>query len=271
MDAETIPFNKPYVTGKELHYIAQSVTLGNIAADGHFTKACNKLICDTFDLRSSLMVTSCTSALEMAAILCNIELGDEVILPSYTFVSTANAFVRAGAKPIFADISPDTLNIDETKIAELITPRTKAIVPVHYAGISCEMDTIMDLAAQHDIRVVEDAAQAMHSYYKGRALGSIGDLSTFSYHETKNYVCGEGGTLGINDPELQTRAEIIRDKGTNRQQFFRGAVDKYTWVDTGSSYALSEISCAFLRIRREQYMKLPFSSGAQPLSESVSH
>ena len=238
MDETSIPFNKPYVAGKELYYIAQSISFGNISADGRFTKACNELLCERFNLGSSLMVTSCTSALEMAAILCNAEPGDEVILPSYTFVSTANAFVRAGMKPVFVDIRPDTLNMNETQIENAITNRTKAIVPVHYAGVACEMDTITGIADRHGIYVVEDAAQGMHAYYKGRALGSIGHMGTYSYHETKNYVCGEGGTLTINHPELKTRAEIIRDKGTNRQQFFRGAVDKYTWVDVGSSYVL---------------------------------
>ncbi|MGI9467110.1 MAG: dTDP-4-amino-4,6-dideoxygalactose transaminase [Rubripirellula sp.] len=251
MDETSIPFNKPYVAGKELYYIAQSISFGNISADGRFTKACNELLCARFNLGSSLMVTSCTSALEMAAILCDVEPGDEVILPSYTFVSTANAFVRAGVKPVFVDIRPDTLNMDETQIENAITSRTKAIVPVHYAGVACEMDTITDIAERHGIYVVEDAAQGMHAYYKGRALGSIGHMGTYSYHETKNYVCGEGGTLTINHPELQTRAEIIRDKGTNRQQFFRGAVDKYTWVDIGSSYVLSELSCAFLYAQLE--------------------
>ncbi len=251
MDETSIPFNKPYVAGKELYYIAQSISFGNISADGRFTKACNELLCERFNLGSSLMVTSCTSALEMAAILCDVEPGDEVILPSYTFVSTANAFVRAGVKPVFVDIRPDTLNMDETQIENAITSRTKAIVPVHYAGVACEMDTITDIAERHGIYVVEDAAQGMHAYYKGRALGSIGHMGTYSYHETKNYVCGEGGTLTINHPELQTRAEIIRDKGTNRQQFFRGAVDKYTWVDIGSSYVLSELSCAFLYAQLE--------------------
>ena len=251
MDEQNIPFNKPYVAGKELYYIAQSISFGNISADGRFTQACNEFLCRKFNLGSSLMVTSCTSALEMAAILCNLEPGDEIILPSYTFVSTANAFVRAGAKPVFVDVRPDTLNLDETQIENAITDRTKAIVPVHYAGVACEMDTIMEIADRHGLYVVEDAAQGMHAYYKGRALGSIGQMGAYSYHETKNYVCGEGGTLCINHPELQTRAEIIRDKGTNRQQFFRGAVDKYTWVDVGSSYVLSELSCAVLYAQLE--------------------
>ena len=251
MEETSIPFNKPYVAGKELYYIAQSISFGNISADGRFTKACNEFLRERFNLGSSLMVTSCTSALEMAAILCDVEPGDEVILPSYTFVSTANAFVRAGVKPVFVDVRPDTLNIDETQIESAITSRTKAIVPVHYAGVACEMDTITEIADRHGIYVVEDAAQGVHAYYKGRALGSIGHMGAYSYHETKNYVCGEGGTLCINHSELQTRAEIVRDKGTNRQQFFRGAVDKYTWVDTGSSYALSELSCAFLYAQLE--------------------
>ena len=187
----------------------------------------------------------------MAAILCDVEPGDEVILPSYTFVSTANASVRTGVKPGFVDVRPDTLNMDEKQIENAITSRTKAIVPVHYAGVACEMDTITEIADRHGIYVVEDAAQGMHAYYKGRALGSIGHMGTYSYHETKNYVCGEGGTVTINHPELTTRAEIIRDKGTNRQQFFRDAVDKYTWVDVGSSYVLSELSCEFLYAQLE--------------------
>lgn len=251
MDETSIPFNKPFVAGKELYYIAQSISFGNIAADGHFTKACNRLLCERFDLGNSLMVTSCTSALEIAAILCDIEPGDEVILPSYTFVSTANAFVRAGATPVFVDIRTDTLNMDETLLEQAITTRTKAIVPVHYAGVACEMDSIMEIAERHNVLVVEDAAQGVHAYYRGKALGSIGHLGAYSYHETKNYICGEGGTLCINDAKFESRAEIIRDKGTNRQQFFRGAVDKYTWVDVGSSYVLSELSCAFLYAQLE--------------------
>lgn len=251
MKHSEIPFNKPFIAGRELHYIAQSVAFGNIAADGHFTKACAHVLCDHFQIKRSLMVTSCTSALEMAAILCDLEPGDEVILPSYTFVSTASAFVREGATPVFVEIRPDTLNMDETAIERAITPRTKAIVPVHYAGVACEMDAIMQIADRHNLVVVEDAAQGVHAYYKGRALGSIGHLGTYSFHETKNYVCGEGGALCINDRRFEERAEIIRDKGTNRQKFFRGDVDKYTWVDIGSSYVLSELSCAFLYAQLE--------------------
>lgn len=251
MPHSEIPFNKPYIVGRELYYIAQSVSLGNIAAEGHFTKACAQLLCDQFHISRSLMVTSCTSALEMAAILCDLDPGDEVILPSYTFVSTANAFVREGATPVFVDVRPDTLNLDESAIEQAITPRTKAIVPVHYAGVACNMDAIMQIAERHNLIVVEDAAQGVHSYYGDRALGSIGHLGTYSFHETKNYVCGEGGALCINDERFIERAEIVRDKGTNRQKFFRGAVDKYTWVDVGSSYVLSELCCAFLYAQLE--------------------
>lgn len=253
MEPTEIPFNKPYIVGRELYYIAQSVSFGNIAADGHFTKACEEILCSQFELARCLMVTSCTSALEMAAILCDLQPGDEVILPSYTFVSTANAIVREGAKPVFVDIRPDTLNIDETAIEQAITPRTKAIIPVHYAGVACEMDTIMQIADQHNLVVIEDAAQGVHSYYKGKALGSIGHLGAYSFHETKNYVCGEGGALCVNDNRFEERAEIVRDKGTNRQKFFRGAVDKYSWVDIGSSYVLSELCCAFLYAQLEAF------------------
>lgn len=253
MSQTEIPFNKPFVAGRELYYIAQSVSLGNIAADGRFTKACEDFLREKFSIPRALMVTSCTSALEMAALLSELDPGDEVILPSYTFVSTANAFIRENVKPVFVDIRADTLNIDETAIQDAITPRTKAIVPVHYAGVACEMDSIMEIAARRNLLVIEDAAQSVHSYYKGRALGSIGNLGTYSFHETKNYVCGEGGALCINDEKLIERAEIIRDKGTNRQKFFRGAVDKYTWVDIGSSYALSELSCAFLYAQLEAF------------------
>jgi len=241
-----IPFNKPFIAGKELYYIAQAVTFGNISGDGHFTKACCQVLEERFGIHKTLLTPSCTAALEMAAILCDLGPGDEAILPSYTFVSTATAILRTGAKPVFVDIRPDTLNLDESLIEQAITPRTKAIFPVHYAGVGCEMDTIMAIARQHNLRVVEDAAQGVNAFYKDRALGSIGDLGTYSFHETKNYICGEGGALCINRPELVQRAEIIRDKGTNRKSFFRGEVDKYTWVDTGSSYVPSEIACAFL-------------------------
>jgi dTDP-4-amino-4,6-dideoxygalactose transaminase len=246
MSNEMIPFNKPFIAGKELYYIAQSVAYGNIAADGHFTKACSDLLCRRFGIPKTLLVPSCTAALEMAAMLCRLVPGDEVIVPSFTFVSTANAFVREGARPVFVDIRPDTLNIDETLIEDAITPRTKAISPVHYAGVGCEMDTIMEIAARHNLTVVEDAAQGVYARYKGRALGTIGHLGTYSFHETKNYICGEGGALCIRDEQFVKRAEIIRDKGTNRQQYFRGDVDKYTWVDVGSSYVISELCCAFL-------------------------
>ena len=241
-----IPFNKPYIAGKEFFYIGQAVALGNIGGDGHFTQQCSRLLEERFGIRKVLLTPSCTAALEMAAMLADLGPGDEVIVPSYTFVSTVNAFVRMGAKPVFVDIRPDTLNIDDRLIERAITPRTKAIFPVHYAGVACEMDNIMALAEKYNLFVVEDAAQAVNSFYDGRALGSIGHLGCYSFHETKNYVCGEGGALCINDPALIQRAEILRDKGTNRQQFYRGAVDKYTWVDVGSSYVPSEISSAFL-------------------------
>ena len=247
-----IPFNKPFVAGKELYYIAQAVTMGNLGGDGHFTKKCAELMQARFGIKKILMTPSCTASLEMAAQLCDVGPGDEVIMPSYTFVSTASAFVRMGAKPVFVDIRPDTLNIDETLIEEAITERTKAICVVHYAGVSCEMDRIMAIARGHNLKVVEDAAQGVNSWYNGRALGSIGDLGCYSFHETKNYICGEGGALCINNPDLIERAEIIRDKGTNRQRFFRGEVDKYTWVDVGSSYVLSEICSAFLYAQLEE-------------------
>jgi len=241
-----IPFNKPFIAGKELYYIAQAVTLGNIAGDGQFTKQCCRLLEERFGIHKVLLTPSCTSALEMAAMLCNLGPGDEVIVPSFTFVSTVNSFVRVGAKPVFVDIRPDTLNIDDGLIEDAITPRTKAIFPVHYAGVGCEMDRIMTIAEKNGLLVVEDAAQGVNAFYDGRALGSIGHLGCYSFHETKNYICGEGGALCVNDPALVRRAEIIRDKGTNRQEFFRGEVDKYTWVDVGSSYVPSEICSAFL-------------------------
>lgn len=249
---DQIPFNQPFVAGKELYYIAQAVTMGNLGGDGYFTKKCAQLMQERFRIPKILMTPSCTAALEMAAQLCDVGPGDEVIMPSYTFVSTASAFVRMGAKPVFVDIRPDTLNIDEALIEDAITQRTKAICVVHYAGVACEMDRIMAIARGHNLRVVEDAAQGVNSFYNGRALGSIGDLGCYSFHETKNYICGEGGALCINAPELIQRAEIIRDKGTNRQRFFRGEVDKYTWVDVGSSYVPSEICSAFLYAQLEE-------------------
>ena len=246
-----IPFNKPFVAGKELYYIARAVSLGNIGGDGHFTQQCCRLMEQRFGIHRVMMVPSCTAALEMAVMLCDPGPGDEVILPSFTFVSTANAVVRLGAKPVFVDIRPDTLNLDEELVEAAITPRTKVIFPVHYAGVSCEMNRIRAIAGKHGLRVIEDAAQGVNSWYDGRALGALSDLGTYSFHETKNYICGEGGALCVNDARLIERAEIIRDKGTNRQQFFRGQVDRYTWVDVGSSYVPSEICCAFLYAQLE--------------------
>jgi len=247
-----IPFNKPYMTGKELWYIAQAHALGNLAGDGSFTKKCNGWLESRTGAHKALLTHSCTAALEMAAILADIQPGDEVIMPSYTFVSTANAFVLRGGVPVFVDIRPDTLNLDETKIEAAITDKTRAIVPVHYAGVGCEMDTIMAIARKYGLMVIEDAAQGIMATYKGRPLGSIGHLGCLSFHETKNIISGEGGALLINDPELAERAEIIREKGTNRSQFFRGQVDKYTWVDVGSSYLPSELIAAFLWAQMEE-------------------
>jgi dTDP-4-amino-4,6-dideoxygalactose transaminase len=247
-----IPFNKPYMTGKELWYISQAHALGHLAGDGSFTKKCNAWLEARTGAHMALLTHSCTAALEMAAILADIQPGDEVVMPSYTFVSTANAFVLRGAVPVFVDIRPDTLNIDETQIESAITEKTKAIVPVHYSGVGCEMDTIMAIARKHDLLVIEDAAQGVMASYKGRPLGSIGHLGALSFHETKNVISGEGGALLVNDSRLAERAEIIREKGTNRSQFFRGQVDKYTWVDVGSSYLPSELIAAFLWAQMEE-------------------
>jgi len=247
-----ISFNKSFLAGNELKYIEQAVLSGQIKGDGPFTKKCNAWMEQKFNAKKILLTTSCTSALEMSVILCGVEAGDEIIMPSYTFVSTANAFVIRGAKPVFVDIRPDTLNIDETKIEAAITPKTKAIVPVHYAGVGCEMDTIMLIAKKHNLFVIEDAAQGVMAKYKGKYLGAIGDLGTYSFHETKNYSSGEGGAIVINNPDMIERAEIIREKGTNRSKFFRGEVDKYTWVDVGSSYLPSEIIAAFLLAQLEK-------------------
>ncbi|OGU00543.1 MAG: dTDP-4-amino-4,6-dideoxygalactose transaminase [Geobacteraceae bacterium GWB2_52_12] len=247
-----IPFNKPHMTGKELWYISQAHASGHLAGDGQFTKKCSAWLVQRTGSQRALLTHSCTAALEMAAILADVQPGDEVIMPSYTFVSTANAFVLRGATPVFVDIRPDTLNIDETRIEEAITPRTKVIVPVHYAGVSCEMDTIMEIARRHNLLVIEDAAQGIMSTYKGRPLGSIGHMAALSFHETKNIISGEGGALLINDPRFVERAEMIREKGTNRSQFFRGQVDKYTWVDVGSSYLPGEIVAAFLWAQMEE-------------------
>lgn len=246
-----IPFNKPYLSGNENHYIYQAVASGKISGDGLFTKRCHEFFETKFGFRKCLLTTSCTDALEMAAILINIEAGDEVIMPSYTFVSTSNAFVLRGAKIIFADSDLQNPNINVTELEALITPKTKAIVPVHYAGIACDMDAIMDLANKYNLFVIEDAAQAIDSYYTDKngitkPLGSIGHLSAFSFHETKNIMAGEGGMLVINDEQFIARAEIIREKGTNRSAFFRGEIDKYGWVDMGSSFLPSDIIAAFL-------------------------
>lgn len=241
-----IDFNRPHLTGKETHYIYQAVAEGKLSGNGAFTKKCQNYFEERYGFKKCLLTTSCTDALEMAAILCDIQLGDEVIVPSYTFVSSALAFVRAGAKIVFADSMAENPNIDAEKIEALITPRTKAIVPVHYAGVACDMDRIMEIADRHNILVVEDAAQAIDSFYKDRPLGSIGHLSAFSFHETKNIIAGEGGMLCINDERFIRRAEIIWEKGTNRTEFFRGEVNKYGWVDTGSSFLPSEVIAAFL-------------------------
>lgn len=243
---ETIPFNKPYMTGKELSNIEKAHANGHLAGDGTFTKYCSGWIEQRLGVVKTLLTHSCTGALEIAALLCELEPGDEVILPSYTFVSTANAFVLRGAVPVFVDIRPDTLNIDEKAIESAITPKTKVIVVVHYAGVACEMDRILDIARRHELIVIEDSAQGILSTYKGKPLGSLGQLSALSFHETKNIISGEGGALLINDPKYIQRAEIIREKGTNRSLFFRGAVDKYTWVDIGSSYLPGEVISAFL-------------------------
>lgn len=241
-----IPFNIPPVTGKEEEFMKQAIQNRKLSGDGPFTKKCSEWMESHFDTPKALLTTSCTHALEMAAILLDLEEGDEVIMPSYTFVSTANAFVLRGAKIVFVDIRPDTMNIDETLIEAAVTERTKAIVPVHYAGVSCEMDTIMEIAAKHDLIVIEDAAQGVMSTYNGKALGTIGHMGCYSFHETKNYSSGEGGALLINDARFIERAEIIREKGTNRSRFLRGQVDKYTWVDIGSSYLPSELNAAYL-------------------------
>lgn len=242
-----INFNVPPCVGTELGYVREAVE-GNhkICGDGPFTKRCQQWICERFSAQKCLLTTSGTSALEMAAWLCDLKPGDEVILPSFTFSSTATAFLPMGAKLVFVDVRPDTMNIDETKIEAAITSKTKVIVAVHYAGVACEMDTIMDIAHRHNLKVVEDAAQGVMSTYHGKALGTIGDMGCFSFHETKNYSMGEGGAIVLNDPSLNERAEIIREKGTNRSRFLRGQVDKYTWVEWGSSYLPSDINAAYL-------------------------
>lgn len=251
-----INFNEPPYIGKELEYVKIAIENKKICGDGQFTKLCNAWIEEKTGTSKALLTTSCTSALEMAAMLCDIRPGDEVIMPSFTFVSTANAFVLRGAKIVFVDIRPDTMNIDETLIEAAITPKTKAIVPVHYAGVACEMDKIMELAKRYNLKVIEDAAQGVSSYYKNRALGSIGDFGCYSFHETKNYSMGEGGAILIKNPESIERAEIIREKGTNRSRFFRGQVDKYTWVSEGSSYLPSDMNAAYLYAQLENEEKI---------------
>ena len=241
-----IPFNVPPYVGTELKYVKQAVENHKICGDGPFTKKCHTWLEENLPCQKALLTTSGTTALEMAAILCDLQPGDEVILPSFTFSTTATAFVLVGAKLVFVDVRPDTMNIDENKIEAAITDKTRVIVPVHYAGVACEMDTIMDIAKRHNLKVVEDAAQGVMSSYKGKALGTIGDFGCFSFHETKNYSMGEGGALIINNEEYNDRAEIIREKGTNRSRFFRGQVDKYTWVDYGSSYLPSDMNAAYL-------------------------
>ena len=247
-----INFNIPPYTGKEMEYMKQAVENKKICGDGPFTKKCNQWLEERFHVQKVLLTTSGTTALEMATILCDLHEGDEVILPSYTFSSTATSVVLTGAKLVFVDIRPDTMNIDETKIEDAITDKTKAIMVVHYAGVACEMDTIMDIAKRHNLKVIEDAAQGVMSTYKGRYLGTIGDFGCYSFHETKNYSMGEGGALVINNPEYNEKAEILREKGTNRAKFFRGQVDKYTWVDYGSSYLPSDLNAAYLWAQLEK-------------------
>lgn len=246
-----IPFNKPFIVGKELYYISQSVLQCQTSGDGVYTKKAQELMRETFGAHEIMLTTSCTAALDLAAILADVKDGDEIILPSFTFSSTANAFILRGARPVFVDCRRDTLNIDENLIEAAITVRTRAIAPVHYAGVGCEMDTISKIAQKHRLTVIEDAAQGVNAKYKGRYLGTIGDIGAYSFHETKNFICGEGGAIVLNRPELVQRAEIVREKGTNRTRFFRGEVDKYTWVDIGSSLLPSDILAAFLYAQLE--------------------
>lgn len=246
-----IPFNKPWLNGKELYYIATVIQAGHASGDGIYTRKCHTLLEQVLGVPKVLLTTSCTDALEMAALLLDVQPGDEVIVPSFTFVSTANAFVLRGARPVFADIRPDTLNLDETQLERLITPRTKAIIPVHYGGVGCEMDAIMEVAGRFGVAVIEDNAHGLFGTYRGRYLGTFGCLATQSFHETKNVTCGEGGALLINDPQYVERAEILREKGTNRSRFFRGQVDKYTWVDLGSSFLPSDLLAAYLYAQLE--------------------
>lgn len=247
-----IPFNKPCLTGSELLYAAKAIILGHTGGDGAFSKSCHAVLEQTLGVPKALLTTSCTHALEMAAMLLDLQPGDEVIAPSFAFVSTVNAFVLRGARPVFADVRPDTMNIDERQIEALVTDRTRAIIPLHYAGVACEMDSILETARRHRLAVVEDNAHGLFASYRGKYLGSFGCVAAQSFHETKNIMCGEGGALLINDDRLIERAEILRDKGTNRKQFLRGEVDKYTWVDIGSSYPMSDILAAFLLAQLER-------------------
>ncbi|HOS46625.1 MAG TPA: dTDP-4-amino-4,6-dideoxygalactose transaminase [Paludibacter sp.] len=256
MKQTVIPYNKPFIVGKELYYIANAVLSGHLSGNGMYTKFCQQWLKERLNCKKALLTHSCTAALEMAAILCNIQPGDEIIIPSFTFVSTANAFVLRGGVPVFVDIRPDNLNLNEQLIEDAITEKTKAIAPVHYAGVGCEMEKIMAIAEKHKLYVIEDAAQGLLSCYKDRPLGSIGHLGCLSFHETKNIISGEGGALLINDPEFIERAEIIWEKGTNRSQFFRGQVDKYTWVDIGSSFLPSELIASFLYAQLEEAEKI---------------
>lgn len=249
---DRIPFNWPHMTGKELYYIAEAHFNGSLAGDGPYTRRCHEWIEQRSGCQKALLTHSCTAALELAALLLDTQPGDEIIMPSYTFVSTANAFVLRGGVPVFVDIREDTLNLDERLVEAAITPRTKAIVAVHYAGVACEMDTLMAIAARHGLKVVEDAAQGVMASYKGRTLGSIGDLGAYSFHETKNLISGEGGALLVNDPQMTLRAEVMREKGTDRSQFFRGEVDKYTWQEVGSSFLPGELIAAFLWAQLEE-------------------
>ncbi|MBC7810370.1 MAG: dTDP-4-amino-4,6-dideoxygalactose transaminase, partial [Burkholderiales bacterium] len=252
-----IPFNRPSVMGREFEYMQTAIdTHMHLSGDGPFTKKCHKMLEEALGVPKVLLTTSCTHALEMAALLLNIRPDDEVIAPAFTFVTSINAFVLHGAKPVFVDVHPDTLNLDETKLEAAITPNTRAIIPVHYAGVGCEMDTIMDIANRHNIVVIEDNAHALFAKYRGRNLGTFGSMASQSFHETKNFICGEGGALLINDTSYAERAEIIREKGTNRSRFFRGQVDKYTWVDVGSSYLPSDMLAAFLYAQLEERAKI---------------
>jgi dTDP-4-amino-4,6-dideoxygalactose transaminase len=252
----SIPFNRSSSQGAELEYISEALRIGQVAGDQTFSRKCQDLLKETTGCRQALVTTSCTHALEMAALLLDLREGDEVIVPAFTFVSTANAFVLRGATPVFCDIRPDTLNLDETKLEALITPHTKAIIPVHYAGVGCEMDAIMEIANRYGVEVIEDNAHGLFGKYKGRWLGTLGQMATQSFHETKNITCGEGGALLVNDPRFEERAEIIREKGTNRARFFRGQVDKYSWVDVGSSYVMSDVLAAFLYGQLEQWQRI---------------